>query len=347
MAIAVIGAGIAGLTAAYTLGGEVVVFEKSRGLGGRAATRWYDRPSGRVYVDHGAQYLKSESDPLRRLMLQELSSADLSDIARPVWTFSADHAIREGDPEQNTIPKWSYRHGVATLGKLLADSGRFEVRLRVRIGKIQAHADRRYRLYDVEGSALGDYEQVVIAIPSGQAAELLAASDLPQTEKVALQTALQAASYRRCLSVTLGYERDLAPRPFYALVNTDKRDPMAWFAYEHDKIGHARRGQAVIVAQMSGDYSVAHWENDNDAIVNEVAAYASRLLGERLTDFDWADIQRWRYSQPDTLAEAGQLNGVLRGLWFAGDYLRGGRVHLAAETGEAVAHAIQQARSAS
>ena len=341
MAIAVIGAGIAGLTAAYRLGDAVVVFEKSRGFGGRAATRWYERPSGRIYVDHGAQYLKTENEALRRLMLEELSAADLSDIARPVWTFDADHVIREGDPEQNAAPKWSYRHGVSTLGKLLADAGRFEVRLRTRVGKLRLLADGRFALYDVENNPLGEYEQVLIAIPSGQAAELLADSDLPQAEQIALQTALQAASYRRCLSIALGYERDVAPRPFYALVNSDKRDPLAWLAYEHNKLGHAQRGQSVLVAQMGETYSLEQWEADNEAIVNEVAAHISKLLGERLTDFDWADIQRWRYSQPNTLADPSQLNGVLRGLWFTGDYLIGGRVHLAAESGESVATAIR------
>ncbi|MFQ3536015.1 MAG: FAD-dependent oxidoreductase [Aggregatilineales bacterium] len=342
MTIAVVGAGIAGLTAAYRLGESVVVYEKSRGLGGRAATRWYDRLGGRIYVDHGAQYLKAEGSALPRLMLQELSAADLSDIGRPVWTFDADHVIHEGDPEQNAAPKWSYRHGVSTLGKLLANAGRFSVHLRVRVGKLQLRADRRYALYDTENSLLGEYEHVLLAIPAGQAADLLEASDLPHAEKVTLQTALQMAVYRRCLSIVLGYERNLAPRPFYALVNSDKRDPLAWLAYEHDKVGHVQRGHSVLVAQMGGSYSLERWDDENDTLVNEVAMHISNLLGERLVDFDWADIQRWRYSQPDALIEPGQLNGVLQGLWFAGDYLRGGRVHLAAESGEAAAMAIRE-----
>lgn len=341
MTVAVIGAGIAGLTAAYRLG-DAVIFEKSRGFGGRAATRWHERPSGRIYVDHGAQYLKTEGETLRRLMLHELSTADLSDIGRPVWTFDAAHVISEGDPEQNAAPKWSYRQGVSTLGKLIAQAGRFEARLQVRVGKLVLRADGRYALYDTEGAHLGDYAQVLIAIPAGQAADLLAASDLPQTESIALQTALQTAVYRRCLSITLGYERAIAPRPFYALINSDRRDPMAWLAFEHDKVGHAPSGHSVIVAQMGETYSLERWDADKEALVNEVAAHVSQLLGERLTDFDWSDIQRWRYSQPNTLADPSQLNGILRGLWFAGDYLRGGRVHLAAESGESVAAAIRE-----
>lgn len=53
--IAVIGAGMSGLTAARRLakaGATVTVFEKSRGLGGRLATRRTDGGP----ADHGAQY---------------------------------------------------------------------------------------------------------------------------------------------------------------------------------------------------------------------------------------------------------------------------------------------------
>jgi len=57
--IAIIGAGMAGLTAANMLKehAEVTVFEKSKGYGGRVATR-YAKP---YQFDHGAQYIKAKS----------------------------------------------------------------------------------------------------------------------------------------------------------------------------------------------------------------------------------------------------------------------------------------------
>lgn len=58
MKIAVIGAGVAGLTAGRILAGsghEVVVFEKSRGYGGRLATR-YAGADNSTKVDHGLPY---------------------------------------------------------------------------------------------------------------------------------------------------------------------------------------------------------------------------------------------------------------------------------------------------
>ena len=58
--IAIIGAGVSGLAAAWALKDsdwEVSVFEKSRGPSGRAATRTING----VRVDHGANYFKLNS----------------------------------------------------------------------------------------------------------------------------------------------------------------------------------------------------------------------------------------------------------------------------------------------
>lgn len=339
MSIAVIGAGIAGLTAAYTLRRDVVIFEKSRGLGGRAATRWYDRPSGRVYVDHGTQYLKSETEVFNRFLLEILPREDLSDIALPVWTFDARNQISEGDSTHNSTPKWSYKHGLATLGRLIVNAGALDVRLKVRIGSIRLEDDGKYTLIDTDGHEVGAFEQVIVAIPAGQAADLIAASALP-SEKQALEAALREGVYRRCLSVVLGYDRALANRPYYALVNSDKAHDISWLAYEHRKVGHAPADHSTLVLQMAGAFSLDQWETDSESLVRAIAERGSELLDEDLTAFDWADVQKWRYSQPDQLASAAKLNGVLPNLWFAGDYLVGGRVHLAAEVGISVAESI-------
>ena len=55
--IAIIGAGMTGVVCARNLkdaGYETIIFEKSRGIGGRMATR---RTSEGLQFDHGAQYI--------------------------------------------------------------------------------------------------------------------------------------------------------------------------------------------------------------------------------------------------------------------------------------------------
>ena len=65
MKVAIIGAGLAGLTVArqlLKLNADVIVFEKSRGLGGRLATRRADWAN----IDLGAQYFTARSEAFQR-----------------------------------------------------------------------------------------------------------------------------------------------------------------------------------------------------------------------------------------------------------------------------------------
>ena len=334
---------MAGLTAAYRFSlhepaQEIVVFEKSRGLGGRVATRWYDRPAGRVYVDHGAQYLRPETEALRALMYELLPSEALSAIELPVYTFDAANQIAPGKAAQNAEARLSYHDGLNTLGRLLVEQAKATVKLQVRIGKIGLLTSGRYSLINTEGMAQGDFDRVLIAIPSGQAADLMMASDtLPMEVRTALASELQVAQYRRCISVVLAYEQPLIERPYCALINTDRQHPIAWIGLEHAKAGHVPQNYHVFVAQMSASYSLDHWDDSPAKLIPEVAGMVAELLQENLAKPAWSDVQKWRYSQPDSLADADKLNGVQRGLWFAGDYLRGGRVHFAAEVGAEVA----------
>ena len=82
--IAIIGAGMAGITAARTLvqaGHRVKVFEKSRGAAGRMSTR--ETVFGTF--DHGTQYF-TVRDPRFSLALQTV--AGTKEICRP-WSASA------------------------------------------------------------------------------------------------------------------------------------------------------------------------------------------------------------------------------------------------------------------
>ena len=69
MSVAIIGAGMAGITCARKLadhGINPMIFEKSRGLGGRLATRRVDS----LRFDHGAQFVTARSDEFRQYLDQ-------------------------------------------------------------------------------------------------------------------------------------------------------------------------------------------------------------------------------------------------------------------------------------
>ncbi|MBX0329255.1 FAD-dependent oxidoreductase, partial [Oscillochloris sp. ZM17-4] len=193
---------------------------------------------------------------------------------------------------------------------------------------------------------LGVADRVILTAPAPQSAAILRASELDAGLRDALAAELDRGTYRRCISLTFAYGRrpDL---PWYALVNTDRRHPIAWLACEHDKPGRAPAGQGLLTAQMGHDWSVAHWDAVERGTYGQgaplmppldaVCAMVTSLAGDLGAPL-WANAQRWRYSLPDGRCDGELLNGTGSGLSFAGDFLTGlGRLHLAIQSGRETA----------
>lgn len=343
--LAIVGAGVSGLAAAWALRREaaidVAVFEKSRGVSGRAATRGRDG----VRYDHGANYFKTNEHPrIDRLVRHELPAADLVDIGRDVWTFDGQGTISEGDAASNRPPKWTYRGGISTLGKLLAEASGAALHLETRVRRL-VRSRPGWMIETTEGSVFEGFGAVLLTPPAPQAAALLEASDLGDTAlQERLARALDAAAYRTQLTVVLAYDFE-AERPgdFYALINTDGEHDIAWLSFERDKPGHVPAGQDVLIAQMAPAWSAPRFDAPLGDLIPEVARQAGALLGVDLGDPVWADRQGWRYALPDGGADAEALSeGRAAGLFFCGDALAGkGRVEMALASGLDAAAEIQ------
>lgn len=128
--VAVVGAGLAGLTAAIQLhrgGYRVVVVEKSRGVGGRVNTR---RLSG-TCVDRGARYIEAQG----RLLAPWVDAMHRRGVVRPwsetgyVWKSGAGIV-----PVSVYHPRYVAPDGINAIAKWIgADSEIWRARRAVRI----------------------------------------------------------------------------------------------------------------------------------------------------------------------------------------------------------------------
>ena len=239
-------------------------------------------------------------------------------------------------------PTFCYTDGNNRLGKLLAEG--VNVRREVRVAALRR--DTQWHLLDAEGQELGRADAVLLTAPGPQSSEIIAASSFDPAAQQALLGELGTSSYRRCLSLALAYNR-LIPRPFYALVNSDRQHPLSWLALEHAK-GPERcpPGHSLLIVQLAPNFSAASYEATVEALMPQVTAMVSALLGEDLDAPLWADLHRWRYALPESAADFDALNslGAPHGLYFAGDFVdKRGRVHLAIERGWQVAGKIVEA----
>ncbi|KAB1198288.1 MULTISPECIES: NAD(P)/FAD-dependent oxidoreductase [Haloferax] len=338
--VCIVGAGAAGVGAAYALRDErvdVTILEKSRGVCGRAATR---RKHDCRY-DHGANYVKDYDHRTERLV-RSLGEDGLVDIEEPVWTFDADGVVSRGDARDQH--KWTWTEGITQLAKRMLAQTDATVERETRVAAIDHNPETNYwSVVDDEGVRHGPYDVVLLTPPAPQTAALLTEMGWGDQCMVGLREAIGSVQYRTIRSVVLHYPFEV-DEPWYALVNTDKAHPLGWVAREECKEGHVPDGESLLVVQPSPEWSTEHYDDPQDEATAEVADMVADLLDDdRLRDPDWVDDQGWRYALPDGVANRDVIrSGELEGLYFAGDWTTGeGRVHAALwsgiEAGERIA----------
>ncbi|MDF1849660.1 MAG: FAD-dependent oxidoreductase [Verrucomicrobiales bacterium] len=333
--IAIIGAGLSGLAAAFRLSEtdhKIVVFEKSKGYSGRAASR---HRNGCRY-DHGANYFKLNCNEVARLLFEDLPTDDLCRILGDVCPFDESGTIAPGDPAQNAGAKWNYRGGINTLGKLLVEVGHLDVRRETRITGLQV--DHEGWTLSHEGSDQREkFDAVLLTTPAPQAVELLGSISDEKEIITPLMAELKRAQYHSQFSVILNYAGSYPlPNGAYALINSDREHAIAWLSHENQKAGRVPTGETLLIAQMAPAWTQDHYHEPLANIIESADNAVRTLLPEvHLPRPQWADTQRWRYAHPHTAASLEAMKpGSEIGLFFAGDAFIGkGRIPRTIETG--------------
>ncbi len=332
--IAVIGAGLAGLAAARSLSDQnhlVTLFEKSRGYGGRAATRRIDAggvgmgDGAGIGIDQGAQYFTARDPRFRRRVLSWAERGMVSRWDAALGSFDGSaFAPLAGDDE-----RWVGVPGMSSLGRVLGEE--LDVTLATRVAAPLRQADG-WLLRDADGKDLGHYDRVLISAPAPQAAELLRA--VPALAEQAL-----AVRFSPCWSVMIGL--DAAFRlPFDGLfVN---QGPLRWIARNASK---PRRDGNTWILHATPDWSSAHLDDPQEAVIAlllDALADVSRIAalphgrGAELVPY-FAEAHRWLYSSVADPLTDGCLWDPALGIGACGDWCAGARVEGAWLSGEALA----------
>ncbi|MFC7190338.1 NAD(P)-binding protein [Halocatena marina] len=156
--VAIIGAGVAGAGVAFSLqrtGNSTSVFEKSSTIGGRAATHSMNDCS----YDFGANYVKSDDPIAEELITETLDTDGLVDIDAPVWTFSADGTISQGDERDEH--KWTYEDGIEQLPQRLFAQTDATIFRDTPVQTV-AHEQGRWSLASESGEDLGTFDTLVL-----------------------------------------------------------------------------------------------------------------------------------------------------------------------------------------
>ena len=312
--VLIVGAGISGLLAAHELiaaGKRVLVLDKSRGVGGRMATRRIDE----ARLDHGAQFFTVRSSRF----------AALVDAWRQAGVV--EEWCRGFEQLQDGYPRYRGSHGMTSVPKHLAKG--LDIQLQTRV--IEAtHMDSGWRLTCEKGNHY-TAPTLLLTAPVPQSLALLDSGNASLPDWAA--TRLRALSYYPCivLMATLAEPSGIA----FPGVVRPQDGPIAWLADNQVK-GISAQVPALTVHATKA-YSEAAFDLNPEEICQDLLAAAKTYTSAEIRHYQF---HRWRYSEPKVLDPEPCLSIREMQLFFAGDIFASARIEGAVLSGLAVSAAM-------
>lgn len=318
MRIAVVGAGIAGLSAARALRGlrhEVRVFERAPVAGGRCATKvitTIELPrglSGEVAFDHGAQYFTVRDD-----RFSEAAAEWERDRVIGKWTARIVSFDGEGweDVEEGTS-RYVGTPGMSAIAQALAQG-------------LDVDYGQRITSVDELTSA---FDRIIVAIPAAQAMPLVA--NYP-----ALVEKLSTISMQSCWAVMAAFEERVPARFDAAFVNGSA---LSWIARNTSKPKRNYQIDAWVL-HASTSWSGAHLDDRPDDVGAFLMEAFDDLIAAGLPRAFYATVHRWKYATADPPLGIGAISAPDDRIIFCGDWCGGSRIEDAYLSGLTAAQLI-------
>jgi predicted NAD/FAD-dependent oxidoreductase len=313
--ILIVGAGIAGLTAASELqraGREVLVIESSANVGGRVASH---QIQGATF-DHGAQFITAR-DPRFVAAVDDWRQAGVAqEWYRSAAHRGGGHPRWRGDPAMAAIP--------AHLARRAA--------LRLQTALVSLQLEPPFWVAELSSGETLSARAVLLTPPVPVSLALLDAGKV--TLAPGTRARLEQAAYERCLAVMAvldGPSGLPAPGGF-----APREGPLAWIADSQMK---GISPVPAVTLHATGAFSLAHWEDDRREAGSALVRAAQSWLRSSAVTFQ---VRGWPYSRAVSLIEPPCLTlHPDPPLLIAGDAFVAPRVEGAALSGWAAAEALK------
>ena len=328
--VVVVGAGPAGLAGASRLaraGVEVVVAEKSRGIGGRVATR--RTPDG-ITFDHGAQYVTARGASFSAFLATASSTGTASEwnpVTDPSRVRVASGSAELAASGQPTA--WFVgTPGMSSLFRSLASG--MTIRTGVTVTRVDLTGNAVWLEAieaDHSSNRIGPFEAAIIAIPAPQA--IAVAGHLPDVAGT-----LSGVLVSPCWALMVAFTGELL---LPADVFRRPDGPIAWVARDTSKPGRSP-DVTTLVIHASADWSRDHLEDEPDTVASCLLDALRASVGATLPVPVHAVAHRWRYSQTTVPLNAPFAEAAEGRVLIGGDWTTGARVEAAWDSGEAMAN---------
>ena len=305
--IAIIGAGISGLVVARALAKrhDVNVFEKSRGCGGRIATRY----ANEWQFDHGAQFFTARSSSFQNFLKPMVDARVIASWNASFVEIAADRIVtRRGWDDSH--PHYVAVPGMNALGKYLADG--LDVRTNTQIAELRRE-NKVWTIVDSSGSECGDFDWVISSAPAEQTSALLPAES-------SLQLHAGQAKLLGCFALMLGFD-DPLPLEWQAAIVGEA--DISWVSVNSSKPG--RDAPYSLVVHSTNQWAEKHFADEPGIVKARMLDSASAAIDMDARLASHQAVHRWRYANIDKQSVVSQVDAKNR-LAACGDWFVRGRV---------------------
>jgi len=326
--VAIIGAGIAGLTLGKKMHNatQLDIYEKSRGVGGRLATRYI----GEFEFDHGTQFFTAKHDKFKKF-IQPLVAAKI------IEPWNARFAELYGSRVANTrtwgIAKEHYV-GVSRMnmiGKFFASG--LPIHNQVEISEVKFNKSRnKWDLRCSQDKEYTEYDWLIFTAPAEQTFKLL-------PEYISFKQYIAATKMSGCYTIMLGLNH-LPDINFDAAVI--KESSLSWIARNSSKPG--RKTNHCLLAQARNSW--ADKQIARNVAIEEVEETLHKELKKIIrSDLSIAckGIHRWRYANIAKQAISNKFYlDTEHKIAACGDWCIQGRVESAFHSADALADRLSE-----
>jgi predicted NAD/FAD-dependent oxidoreductase len=319
--LGIIGAGIAGLTLARAMAAsaDVRIFDKSRGVGGRMATRRTDA----VAFDHGAQYFTIRHERFRAA----LETVQAEGVIQP-WTGASVTLPDDDLVPQSAVDTTRYvgSPSMNALAKALATG--LDIQTDAPVEAISGTSGKWF--LTIGDRREGPFDWVVAAVPAPQAASLL-------PDEFTHHGALEQTRMNACFTLMIRQTEDAGLSFAAARVN----DPViGWVSRNNTKPG--RPDDPCLVVNATAQWSDANLEEPLHDVRERMLEALRRYVAISSIEAEAATVHRWRYANVEKPAGQPFLLDEKSRLAACGDWCIAGRVEAAFLSATALGDVLKQ-----
>ena len=306
--VAVIGAGITGIALANLLQKKVnlTIFEKSRGVGGRMATRRAEP----YKFNHGAQYFKIENKEFKNFLQPLIQNK----IIKHLEANHIEILNKEVIKRTKTYNKIYYTpvSKMNSVVKYLINNN-FFIKLLCKIDKTIKENDKWF-IIDSDKASYGPYDWLFITIPPNQALEIL-------YNNFKFLDIIKKIKMRSCYSLMLGFDK-IKEFDFDTALFLD--EDVRWLSIRKKIIENKKYYNLLI--NSSYNFAEKNVNGSKDKISDYLIKQVSDIIKYELNNYEHKALHFWKYAMSEKNNNLGSLLDEDLKVIVCGDWCMNGKV---------------------